>query len=463
MMARTALISCLLLVDHADAFVVPAAPGRTSFRHHRTAGRSNGPAAAAVGLRPPYAAAAAAGVEGAAAERLVSSYASTRSTARMGVVGAGVGRAVGRGLAAAAFATGSFLTRRTAVVGAAVAAVGLLGAVAIKVLDTPSRPYDADANTVGNEYDAWTEDGILESYWGEHIHLGYYNEEERKKGAFRKDFIQAKYDFIDEMAKWGGVVAGPETSPKKVLDVGCGVGGTSRYLAKKLGPETSVTGITLSPKQVERATQLAEEQGVPNAKFQVTNALDMTFEDESFDLVWACESGEHMPDKGKYIEEMTRVLKPGGQLVVATWCQRDNSTMSFTPEEEKKLDFLYSEWTHPHFISINDYAKLMEGTGQLEQVETDDWAEQTTPTWRLSVWVGVVNPWPWLRVPRSYYKTVRDAWCIERMHQAFKKGLMQYGMIKSVKKKKAAPPPPPPPPPPSPEGPTAPPTPVIVP
>lgn len=40
-------------------------------------------------------------------------------------------------------------------------------------------------------------------------------------------------------------------------------------------------------------------------------------------------------------------------LVVATWCQRDNSTQSFSPEEEKKLEFLYSEWTHPHFISIN--------------------------------------------------------------------------------------------------------------
>ncbi|CAM9812950.1 unnamed protein product [Discosporangium mesarthrocarpum] len=80
----------------------------------------------------------------------------------------------------------------------------------------------------------------------------------------------------------------------------------------------------------------------------------------------------------------------------------------------------------------------MEGTGQLEEVETADWATETLPTWRHSVWVGVVRPWPWLRVPRSYYKTVRDAWCIERMHQAFARGLMQYGMIKSVKKEAAA-------------------------
>ena len=44
---------------------------------------------------------------------------------------------------------------------------------------------------------------------------------------------------------------------------------------------------------------------------QVMNALEMEFEDDTFDLVWACESGEHMPDKKKYVEEMTRVLKPG--------------------------------------------------------------------------------------------------------------------------------------------------------
>lgn len=46
-----------------------------------------------------------------------------------------------------------------------------------------------------------------------------------------------------------------------------------------------------------------------------------TKQDNSFDLVWACESGEHMPDKKAYVEEMVRVLKPGGTLVIACWCQ----------------------------------------------------------------------------------------------------------------------------------------------
>lgn len=44
------------------------------------------------------------------------------------------------------------------------------------------------------------------------------------------------------------------------------------------------------------------------------DALAMEFPDDSFDLVWACESGEHMPDKKAYVEEMARVLAPGGQV-----------------------------------------------------------------------------------------------------------------------------------------------------
>lgn len=69
----------------------------------------------------------------------------------------------------------------------AVAAVGLyLGARAIKkVFDTPSRPYKE--GNVGNEYDAWTQEGILEHYWGDHIHLGYYTEEVRARLCVGRD------------------------------------------------------------------------------------------------------------------------------------------------------------------------------------------------------------------------------------------------------------------------------------
>lgn len=196
---------------------------------------------------------------------------------------------------------------------------------------TPSRTYNKEENTVGKEYDAWEEEGILEYYWGEHIHLGYYAEKDRAASLLlppKKNFIEAKYDFIDEMLNFGRINA--DSRPAQILDVGCGIGGTSRYLAKKFGTDTKVIGITLSNNQMKRATELAKEQGVTNAEFLVMDALDMQFPDNSFDYVWACESGEHMPDKKRYIEEMTRVLKPGGKIVVATWCQRDEGNKPFS-------------------------------------------------------------------------------------------------------------------------------------
>ena len=63
-------------------------------------------------------------------------------------------------------------------IGLAVGAAGL----AYRTLDLPARRYNREQNTVGKEYDAWTTDGVLEHYWGEHIHLGYYTEEEMQKG-----------------------------------------------------------------------------------------------------------------------------------------------------------------------------------------------------------------------------------------------------------------------------------------
>ncbi|KAK9836067.1 hypothetical protein WJX84_001705, partial [Apatococcus fuscideae] len=153
-----------------------------------------------------------------------------------------------------------------------------------RVFDTPSRAYDTN---VGEVYDDWTDEGVLEYFWGEHIHLGHYNSQEQQKawkqpiwtGRFPKDFKQAKFDFIDEMLAWS-----QSEQPTNILDVGCGIGGTSRHLAAKF-PNAKVTGITLSPQQVERGSGLAAERGLSNASFQVMDAQAMTFPDNTFDLV----------------------------------------------------------------------------------------------------------------------------------------------------------------------------------
>ena len=328
----------------------------------------------------------------------------------------------------------------THVAGGALAAAG--AALALKnIFDRPSRAYvsgpeDGGLGTVGEEYDAWTEEGILEYYWGEHIHLGWYSDEDMAKGAGTllgsnvKNFIEAKFDFVDKMLEWSEC----PPQPARVLDVGCGIGGTSRHLAKRLGPNSQVQGITLSPNQVKRATELAKEQGVPNASFQVMNALAMDFPDDTFDLVWACESGEHMPDKKKYVEEMIRVLKPGGTIVIATWCQRETPP-EFTDVEKENLKFLYEEWAHPYFVSIEEYVRLMEGTDKMATVGSANWVKNTIRSWRHSIWVGVWDPWPVLfKGPRIWYKTIREIVTLERMHRAFDCDLMTYGMMKGKKK-----------------------------
>ena len=103
---------------------------------------------------------------------------------------------------------------------------------------------------------------LWEDVWGEHMHHGYYIPEDRT------DHIQAQIDLIDEVLKWAGVDEGKP--PKRVVDVGCGIGGSSRHIVRKYEGSTA-QGITLSPYQATRGNELAKEQGVSEkASFQVS-------------------------------------------------------------------------------------------------------------------------------------------------------------------------------------------------
>ena len=294
--------------------------------------------------------------------------------------------------------------------------------LSIAYLFTARRYQSSDS--VANSYDQWTEDGILEFYWGEHIHLGHYGSPPQ-----RKDFIAAKIDFVHEMVKWGRLDKFPPGTT--LLDVGCGIGGSSRILAQDYG--FSVTGVTISPQQVKRAQELTP-QGV-NAQFLVDDAMALSFPDASFDVVWSIEAGPHMPDKLLFAKELLRVLKPGGVLVVADWNQRDDRQKPLTSWEKPVMRQLLEQWSHPAFSSVEGFSELLEETGYVEgEVTTADWTQETLPSWLDSIWQGVVRPQGWMRfgLP-GLIKSLREVPTLMLMRLAFGTGLCRFGMFRAIR------------------------------
>jgi MPBQ/MSBQ methyltransferase len=299
--------------------------------------------------------------------------------------------------------------------------LALVVGVAIYLLNP--RNYES-ADSVANSYDEWTEDGILEFYWGEHIHLGYYGSPPKST-----DFNQAKYDFVHEMVRWGGLAHLPAGTT--LLDVGCGIGGSSRILAKDYNFD--VTGVTISPQQVKRAQELTPK-GV-KAQFQVDDAMALSFPDASFDVVWSVEAGPHMPDKAVFARELLRVLKPGGVLVVADWNQRDDRQIPLNFWEKPVMKQLLDQWSHPAFSSIEGFAELLTETGLVEgEVITDDWTQETLPSWIDSIWQGIVKPKGLILFGFSgLIKSLREVPTLLLMRLAFGAGLCRFGMFRATR------------------------------
>ena len=91
--------------------------------------------------------------------------------------------------------------------------------------------------------------------------------------------------------------------------------------------------------------------------------------------------------------------------------------------------------THPYFISKEAYAELIEDTGVMNKATAADWVRETIASWRHTILKGIKDPRGFIFKPKAYIKTLRDGYCIERMHRAFKRGLMEYGMLTATKKK----------------------------
>jgi len=113
-----------------------------------------------------------------------------------------------------------------------------------------------------------------------------------------------------------------------ILDVGCGVGGASRFLAATY--DAHVTGIDLTPSFVEAATMLSDRAGLADrTTFRVANALDLPFKDASFDYAWTQHVAMNIRDRTRLYAEIFRVLKPGGALAIHDVVQGKDEPLTF--------------------------------------------------------------------------------------------------------------------------------------
>ena len=274
-------------------------------------------------------------------------------------------------------------------------------------------------------YDASS--GLWEEIWGEHLHHGYYG----TNGRECKERRQAQIDLIEELLAWGQV-----QQPQDILDVGCGIGGSSLYLADKY--KAKATGITLSPVQANRAKARAESQGLAaQTTFLVADALKMPFAENSFDLVWSLESAEHFPDKQKFLQEAYRVLKPGGLLLMATWCHRPitPATGELTNQEQRHLAEIYRVYCLPPVISISDYKHLAQQVN-FQNILTADWSSEVAPFWDAVIAsaftgeaiVGLVQSlW------QGKWQTIEGALVLGLMRSGYQRSLIRYGLLCGTK------------------------------
>ncbi|MEM8721049.1 MAG: methyltransferase domain-containing protein [Cyanobacteria bacterium P01_G01_bin.39] len=272
-------------------------------------------------------------------------------------------------------------------------------------------------------YDASS--GLWESIWGEHMHHGYYG----KNGNYKLERRQAQIALIEELLLWAEYNENnTENIPQNIIDVGCGIGGSTLYLAQKFG--SMATGITLSPVQASRAKERAVENGLDQrVDFTVANALDMPFEDNTFDLVWSLESGEHMPDKTKFLAECYRVLRPGGKIIFATWCHRETDSLAgdLTPDEVAHLKEIYRVYCLPYVISLSEYRAIATELG-FKDLKSDDWSMAVEPFWNVVI-DSAIAPQAIVGLFKAGWQTIQGALSLNLMSRGYARGLIRFGLI----------------------------------
>jgi tocopherol O-methyltransferase len=225
-----------------------------------------------------------------------------------------------------------------------------------------AMPRSNDKHRIIKHYDLVSP--YYRSLWGEHLHHGYWIRGDESKE-------KAQIQLIEHLARLATVKPGSD-----ILDIGCGFGATSLYLAKNYA--ASVTGITISPVQVEMAIQAAATQHL-DVQFLLMDAEAMSFP-KQFDVLWSVESISHYQNQQQFFASAAKLLKPGGSFAIIDWFKREN----LTPAETRRFIDPIDKGMMVELHTMDDYEHSLTSNG-LQIMHRENLNKHCAKTWDLGL------------------------------------------------------------------------------
>ncbi len=251
------------------------------------------------------------------------------------------------------------------------------------------------------------------------FHLGYWDENTHSHA-------ESLINRNRVMANYAGIADG-----QRILDAGCGVGGSAIWLAKEYN--VHVVGISVVPSQMRRARRYARDRGVGDrVLFDVQDFTRTAFRDASFDVIWALESIVHVPNVRLFLAEAWRLLRPGGRLVISEGMR---TSRDFSATDEALLHRWLSGWSVPDLQTSDEWIQWTQEAG-FQDVQFLDITSNARPSiyrlYRLArLWQPIAAflraTGPVSELHYANWRGARDQW------RAYQRGLWSLGLLSASK------------------------------